>query len=829
MTDKLPPHNLDAEESVIGSLLIDGQAINKIIGFLTWDHFYYATNQLMYKACQELYARSEAIDQITLAQELVRMGNLETIGGAANLSRLISICPTSLDIENYANIVYNLYLNRELIEAGKRISQLGSEFRPDFDKVLSDAEQTLFNIQSQKANNDLVHIREILDSYIEPPVVQDDTDIAPYIDLGFRDVDKLLGGVSRTDLALLAGRPGAGKTSLALNIARNVAMNKRGCVAIFSLEMSREELVMRLLSSESGVSLQRFDFWHQDIDRTEDEERRLMHAVGVLSELPIYIDDSASVRVSEMRGKIRRLQRTTPIDLVVVDHIGLMQSDSRNENRVNEIGYISRNLKGIAKSMKIPVLALSQLSRATEHREDPKPKLSDLRDCLSKGTKCVLSTGELVDVENLKAGMRLVTLGNGFGLTVGKVKDVWATGIKQAYSVETVKGRTIVATDKHKFMVHEGQTRLRSVSPITQIQEGWKIAVPNHYPDLGQNTIDPKLALLLGMIYGNGYTGKYATELTCLNIEDAQYAKAIADGLFGLNCLITKYKRAQAYKVSFSMGYMCGAGKNPFTLWMRAQGISGLSKNNKRIPDIIFTQGIENVRAFLSGIFHADGSIHSNKGLVFRIKFDSVLLDTARRVQHLLLRVGIVASLQKSRMNHTGYKSTHDYIYSVVITHYDYIRTFYEKIGFINKKQEKLKTLLDNYSRVSLKKVRGGAIGWEKIKSIKSVGEVETYDIQMEGTPYFCANDFISHNSGSLEQDSDDVLFIFRESYYFTPDQWRVENPNRPYPANEADLIIGKHRSGPQGEVKLRFDRNLTKFSDFNPNIPPDQNNNRMV
>jgi len=378
--NKLPPHSLDSEEAVIGSLLIDGAAISKIIGFLAHGHFYYATNQLQYKACQELYARSEAIDQITLAQELARMGNLETCGGAANLSRLISICPTALDIENYANIVYQLHLNRELIKAGQRITELGFESRPDFASAMSEAEQALFTIQSQRSNQDLVHIREILDTYIDPPAPTEETETMPYVDIGFRDVDRMLGGISRSDLVLLAGRPGAGKTSLALNVARNVASSNRGCVAIFSLEMSREELVMRLLASESGVDLRRFDFYHQDNDRTEAEERSLMHAVGTLSECPIYIDDSASLRVAEVRGKVRRLQRTTPVDLVVIDHIGLMQSDSRNENRVNEIGYISRNLKGIAKSLKIPVLALSQLSRATEHREDPRPKLSDLRE-----------------------------------------------------------------------------------------------------------------------------------------------------------------------------------------------------------------------------------------------------------------------------------------------------------------------------------------------------------------------------------------------------------------------------------------------------------------
>ncbi len=376
--EKLPPHDTDAEEAVVGSLLIDGTAIYKIATFLQQPDFYGEPNREIYGACLSLYQRSDAINQITVAQELARQGKLEACGGAANLSHLVAICPTSLDIEHYAQIVYRLSVMRNLITAARRIEAIGYEADPDVDASLNKAEDALFRLRHGQSPRDFVHIRQVLDKYFETtaPAIDREGYPLPHALSGFSGLDELLGGFQPSDLIIVAGRPSLGKTSLALCIARNAAVDHGACVALFSLEMAREPLVFRLLSSESRVDLRRVRLGLHD----ENEERRIMEATGRLSEAPIYIDDSPLIRVVEMRSKARRLHyEQGGISLIIVDYLQLMQEHSRRENPVEEISYISRSLKALARELNVPVLAVSQLSRAAEWRGSHRPQLSDLR------------------------------------------------------------------------------------------------------------------------------------------------------------------------------------------------------------------------------------------------------------------------------------------------------------------------------------------------------------------------------------------------------------------------------------------------------------------
>jgi len=372
---RLPPFDLAAEEAVNGSLLIDGKAIYDLAPFLKPHDFYSEQGRLVYEAALTLFQRGDPIDQITVAQELERQQRLERIGGAAYVAHLLGVVPTSMDAVHYANIVSNLSISRQLIIAGTQIANLGYTADPDPGASISKAESFLFKVRSDRSSQDFIHIKNILDKYLEPAQIKDQLDSVP---TGFYGLNDYIGGMKRGDLIIVAGRPSMGKTSLGLNIARNSAVDHHACVALFSLEMSSESLVQRLLSSEAGINTRYF----QPGMSTPDDENKIMHAIGNLSEAPIFIDDSPQLRMSELRAKAQRLNFEHKLDLLIVDYLQLLQGESASgrDNRVQEISYISRSLKGIARELNVPVVALSQLSRAVEWRSSHVPQLSDLRE-----------------------------------------------------------------------------------------------------------------------------------------------------------------------------------------------------------------------------------------------------------------------------------------------------------------------------------------------------------------------------------------------------------------------------------------------------------------
>jgi len=377
---KLPPHNVEAEEAVLGSLLVDPNSITETAIFLKPEAFYREKNLWVYEACLALYDRSEAINQITVAQELATQGRLEAVGGGGFLSLLVERLPTSLHIEHYARIVHRLSVMRRLISAAGQIAAIGYEAEADLDSAMNKAEDALFRVRRGENPRDFVHIRRLLEQYWEERELGgaglDEPGRIQHVDTGFPALDELLGGMQRSDVIILAARPSLGKSSLALGIARNAALEQGAQVAIFSLEMSREQLVQRLLSMEAEVDSKRVRLKQY----TPLQEKRVMDATGKLSGLPIYIDDSPASRVVEMRSKARRLQQDRGIDLIIVDYLQLIRGDGRSENKVQEISDISRSLKALAREMDCPVLAVSQLSRAVEQRPSHVPMLSDLRE-----------------------------------------------------------------------------------------------------------------------------------------------------------------------------------------------------------------------------------------------------------------------------------------------------------------------------------------------------------------------------------------------------------------------------------------------------------------
>ena len=383
-SDRLPPHNIEAEEAVIGSLLVDPDAILEVASFLNPDAFFRDKNRWVYETCLSLHDRQpkpEPISQISVAEELTRRGRLEAIGGAAYLSHLVAVLPTSIHVEHYARIVHRLALMRRLIESAGEIAAIGYKADHDVEAALSRADDVLYQLRSGDSGRDFEHIHPILDRYVEGigpavPLLEAEGRL-PYVHTGFAALDDILGGLQRSDMIVLAARPSMGKSSLALNIARNAAIGQGAKVAIFSLEMAKEQLVQRLLSSEANIESSRMRMGHL----SDAEQRRFMHATGILAKTKIWVDDSPILRVTEMRNKARRLFFDKEgVDLIVVDYLQLIRGDGRIESKVQEISYISRSLKALARELDAPVLALSQLSRAVESRHPHVPMLSDLRE-----------------------------------------------------------------------------------------------------------------------------------------------------------------------------------------------------------------------------------------------------------------------------------------------------------------------------------------------------------------------------------------------------------------------------------------------------------------
>ena len=374
--DKLVPNNVEAEEAVLGSLLIDPEALFRVSPFLKPNDFYIRKNGWIYETILTLHERREPVDFVTLCDELERQGRLEEIGGAAYVTHLINAVPSAIHVEAYGRIVEQDAIRRRLINAASQIAQLAYQEDQEIDQTVDRAEQALFSISERRITRDLTPVQEVIRSYYDRiEYLYDHQDEALGVPTGFVDLDRLLGGLQRSDLILLAARPSVGKTSLGISIARHAA-DLGQHVAIFSLEMSSEQVVQRMVSAETGIDAQRLRLG----DLREREWPLFVQATGRLSDLPLYIDDTPSISVLQMRTKARRLHAEHGIDLILVDYLQLMTAgDMRGESRVQEVSYISRSLKGLARELDVPLVAISQLSRAVEQRSEKRPILADLR------------------------------------------------------------------------------------------------------------------------------------------------------------------------------------------------------------------------------------------------------------------------------------------------------------------------------------------------------------------------------------------------------------------------------------------------------------------
>lgn len=381
LPEKLPPQSIEAEQSLLGGLMLDKGAILKVVDFLQPKDFYKGNHQDIYTAMIDLFEQTTPIDLLSLAQRLKEKEQLKEIGGNTYLTELINLVPTAAHVLNYAKIVQRKRILRDLIEASHDIGLMGYAEEEDVDELLDKAEKRIFSIAQKSLTQQFIPVKDTLEEAFErmDRLSKHGGELRG-LPTGFRDLDNILAGLQKSDLIILASRPSLGKSALAIDIARNIAFHQKIPVGVFSLEMARDQVVDRLIAAQAGVDLWRLRTGRLVSEGTDNDFVRIQQALGVLSETPIYIDDAATSNILQMRALARRLQADKGLGLIVVDYLQLMEPRNPSATMVQQMTEVSRSLKALARELNIPVLALSQLSRAVEQRTPSRPRLSDLRE-----------------------------------------------------------------------------------------------------------------------------------------------------------------------------------------------------------------------------------------------------------------------------------------------------------------------------------------------------------------------------------------------------------------------------------------------------------------
>ncbi|MBS3027825.1 MAG: replicative DNA helicase [Dolichospermum sp. DET50] len=863
-SNRLPPQNIEAEEAILGGILLDPEAIARVSDRLVPEAFYLSAHTTIYQAALRLHTQQKPTDLLSITSWLTDNDQLTQIGGRNKLATLVDRTVSAVNIDALAGLVMEKYLRRQLIKAGNEIVHLGFETETELPIVLDNAEQKVFNVTQQKTQSGLVHIGDTLINTFQDIETRHQGIALPGIPCGFYDLDAMTSGFQRSDLIIVAGRPSMGKTAFCLNLAHNIAAGYQLAVAVFSLEMSKEQLVQRLLASEAGIESSYLRSGR--ISQTQWEP--LSRAIDKLSDTPLFIDDTANITVTQMRSQARRLQaeQTKELGLIVIDYLQLMEGSS--DNRVQELSRITRSLKGLARELSVPIIALSQLSRGVEARTNKRPMLSDLREsgCLTGDSLVTLADSglqspirELVDKSNFAVwGLNENTM----KLERAIVSNAFSTGIKSVFTLKTRLGRKIRATANHKFLTIHGWKRLDELSTNQHL------CLPRYLPGSGEQTMTYAEVALLGHLIGDGCTlPRHVIQYTTREMDLAETVVSLAKELFGDAISPRISPEHNWYQVYLPATERLTHGvRNPIAKWLDSLDIFGLRSYEKFVPQVLFQQPEDLIACFLKHLWSTDGSVKLVEGKSPRpiAYYASSSERLAFDVQTLLLRLGINAKLKmipqpgKGRNQYhvtiTGkpdldlfikkVKAVGEYKLSSLQQIYEHLENSIHNtnrdviprevwktlvvpsIQAINMTTRELQFSLEtsycgstlykaNLSRDRALKVgnivqskqlialANSDVYWDEVISIELDGEEEVFDLTVDKLHNFIANNIIVHNS--IEQDADIVMMLYRDEYY-SPD-----TPDR----GIAEVIIAKHRNGPTGTIKLLFDPQFTKFKNL--------------
>jgi replicative DNA helicase len=858
---RLPPHSIEAEQSVLGGLMIDSVAWDQIADRVTGEDFYRNDHRLIFEAAAALIERGQPCDAVTLSGHLESQGVLDQVGGLSYLGSLARDTPTAANIRAYADIVRERSVLRQLITAGNLI--VGSALEPEgreAREIVDDAERAVFEIaeRGSRGKAGFQSVKSVLPRVVDRIDELYHSDGAMTgISTGFKMLDQMTSGLQPGDLIVIAGRPSMGKTTLAVNIAENAALGSNKAAAIFSMEMSAESLTLRMISSLGRINQSNL----RSGKLQEEDWPRIDSAMTQLGNARIFVDETPALTPTEVRARARRLKREKGgLDLIVVDYLQLMQVPGTKENRATEISEISRSLKALAKELAVPVIALSQLNRGVEQRVEKKPVMSDLRECVTGETKVWLGDGSRIAIRDL-VGKTPEVWAMAADQKIVKARSdlVWSKGVHPILKLSLASGRVLRATASHRLFTARGW------QPLGQAVAGDRIALGRRFPvvDAPASWSEPELALLGHLVGDGSYLSHQPLRYTTASEENS---RCVTESAIRMGSSVTRHAgRGNWHQLVIANNgnrwHPAGVGA-----WLKALGIFNQRSHEKRLPAGVFQLCDDQIGLLLRHLWATDGCIHvrpAGQRGASRVYFSTCSEHLAIDVAALLLRLGIVGR----QIRQTGGRP----VYSVDVSGSEQHGLFLAKVGAFGPRigpARRLAAILENQRSnpnvdtvprevfasvrasmvargittrlmASMRGTRYGGsshfqfapsrrtvasyadllqdeklriwatsdIYWDRVVAVEPDGAEEVFDITVPGPASWLAEGIVSHNSGAIEQDADVILLIYREEMY---------DPNTTR-KGIADIIIAKQRNGPTGDVQLTFLAQYTKFENYAP------------
>jgi replicative DNA helicase len=787
--DRMPPQDNDAEQSVLGSMLLSKDAIADVIETIRGTDFYRPVHETVFDAMIDLYGRGEPVDPVTTAAELGRRGELVRVGGAPYLHTLSASVPIAANASYYAEIVREKAILRRLVNAGTRIVQMGYAGEGEVDDVVDAAQQEVYSVTDKRTSEDYAPLSAIMEATLdEIEAISNRGGEMTGVPTGFADLDDLTNGLHGGQMVIIAARPAMGKSTLALDFCRAASIHNNLTSVIFSLEMTRNEITMRLLSAEAKIPLNHM----RNGNMTDDDWQKLARKMGEVSSAPLFIDDSPNMTMMEIRAKARRLKQRHDLKLIVIDYLQLMTSGKKVESRQLEVSEFSRQIKLLAKELEVPVIALSQLNRGPEQRADKRPMLSDLREsgCLTADTRVMRAdtNAETTIGELLASGARdtpVWALDDRLKLVPRTMTHAFPSGVKDVYRLTLASGRTIKATANHPFLTYDGWR------PLGELQVGDRLGVVRHVPpplDIEAREDHEVVSLARGL--GGRSTAETYVPDWVFALPKEQVALFLRTLWAADGCVhFPGQGQGRIYCASTSRRLADDVVKLLLRFNVLAR-VKVARKAGHRDGYQVHVTGAENQLRFLDDIgVHGDRAAHADRlaehlrSVRANTNVDTIPRQVWDRVKGVLGESqGVTPKQLPASLGTKGSIST------------------MTRVAPSRQRMHRVAQILGD---VDLEVLATNDVFWDEVRTIEHLGQQEVYDATVMGVHNFVADGICVKNS--IEQDADVVVLLHREDAY-------EKESTRP---GEADLIVAKHRNGPTRDVVVAFQGHYSRFVDM--------------